>query len=350
MSFWGKKHLARPFLASALITILVFILISAKILPARAEGPGFALDFNGSTHYISLGDTGDFMGGDAWAATKTLSVWIRPTRPTSPSAPPPTGELIAGNDVPRSFGINRSLFNGQDRIWVWNADSNGLDFIGIPFTVGEWVHIALVHSGGVLSAYKNGALVASVASGPTIVQNAATGDGKLYIAGSGRSNPARYFQGQIDEVSFWNAGLDAATLGAWWNQESTGDHPYWTSLAAYYQMSDGVGTLVTDNSGHGRTGALLGGMGDSNWVISGAFGGPTPTPSATATVTSTPTATTVATATQTAPATVTPTATQPPANTATPTSTQTAASTSTSTTCNQWQFTIPSLCFKPFQV
>jgi len=325
MLLWGKKIFVSPILAGTLITALVLFLASSLVLPTRAEGPGFALDFNGSTNYISLGDSGDFMGGDGWTAAKTVSLWIRPTRPTSPVTAPPTGELIVGNDVPRSFGITRALYNGQDRIWVWNADSNGPDLIGVPFTVGEWMHIALIHSGGILSVYKDGVLVASVNSGSTYVQNNITGDGKLFMGGSGRSNPALYFQGQIDEVGFWNAGLDGATLGIWWNQELTVDHPNWASLAAYYQMSDGVGTALTDNSGHDRTGTLLGGMGDANWVVSGAFGGPTPTPTSTATETPTPTVTD--------PPTVTPTATetQPAAQTATPTETATETETATPT-------------------
>lgn len=332
---WGKNNPAASILAGVFIGILFLFLANAFALPASAEGSGFALDFNGATNYASLGDTGNFMGGEGWVTTKSVSLWIRPTRPSSPSTPPPTGEMIVGNDVPRSFGITRALFNGQDKIWLWNADSNGLDFIGVDYVVGEWMHIALVHSGGVLYAYKNGALVASIPSGSTYVQNHASGDGKLYIGGSGRSNSALYFQGQIDEVSFWNAGLDSNTVQGWWNQEVTAAHPNWASLAAYYQMSDGAGTVLTDNGVFGRSGTLLGGMGDANWVVSGAFGDPTPTATFAPTETPTSTATDLpavtSTATETQPVFDTPTATTTETSTVTPTATETSQPTETST-------------------
>lgn len=304
-----------------IVNLFLALAASSWISPARAADPGYALAFDGGNDYVALGDTGDLMGGNSWVSTKTISLWLRPTGTSSPVTSPPSGKLIVGTDFPRLFGINRATYNGQDKIWVWNADSTALDIIGVDFTLGEWMHLAMVHSGGVLTVYKNGILVGSTPSGANPVSNTTTGDGRLFLGGSGRSGTAYYFEGEIDEASFWNTALDEATIQAWWQREVAPDHPFWPNLAAYYQMTDGLGTLLSDNSGHGRIGTLNGGMSDANWVPSGALGGPAPSDTPTTTATD-------------APPTPTPTSTPDlpsptPTDTATPTLTSTATQTFT---------------------
>ncbi len=326
--------------------LLLFILtVGPGITPTRADA-GLALEFDGVNDYAALGDTGDLMGTDAWVDNVTVSLWLRLTSPTAPTTSPPAGALILGVDYPRLFSINRAVFNGQDKIWLWNADGGSVDILGIDFVVGEWMHIALVHSGGMLYAYRNGALVGSIASDTTNVPNQGAGDGRIFIAGSGRSNPAMYIQGQIDEVSIWNMGLDEATIMDWWDREITPDHPYRANLAAYYQMTDGFGAVLSDNSGNGHTASLNGGMSNANWVPSGALGGgppaETPTPTITTqpptpTPTSTPAGPTFTPTNTSEPPTPTETFTpEPPTNT--PTDTQeppTATSTATATMTDQ---------------
>ena len=265
---------------------------TATSLPPTATpgtgGADYALAFDGAGEYVRIGDTGALFGGTGWEHEKTVSLWLRPGSAAAPVTDPPSGEMIVGVDYPQIFGINRAEFNGQDRIWVWNADSNGLDMIGIPYTSGEWVHIALVHSGGVLSAYRNGELVGTKTSGATY----APANGRMYIGGSGRSGASRYFGGEIDEVQLWNMGLGSAEIHVWWDEALTASHPNWSSLTAYYQMSNGSGVVLADDTGHGHTAALLGGMGDDNWVPSDALNDSEPTPTEVA-VTATPTPTVV---------------------------------------------------------
>lgn len=305
----------------AILLFLITMLAMVAINPARSDDAGFALTFNGTTNHVYLGDTGDIMQGNTWTSAMSISVWLRPDGASSPATHPSSGQLIVGNDRPRLFGISRATYNGQDRIWVWNADNNSaVDVIGIEFIPGEWLQVSLVHVNGTLYAYKNGELVGSVASGDTMLPG---GDGILYIGGNGRTTIPPYFNGHIDEVRLWNVGLDQPTIQAWTYQSLTPDHPYWLNLVAYYQMSDGVGTTLTDNSVNDNTGALAGGMSDASWVPSGAFLLPgTPTPTAvTPTITATQTpADPTATPTET-PIQFTPTPSNTPTITATPTAT-----------------------------
>ncbi|HFE67571.1 MAG TPA: LamG domain-containing protein, partial [Chloroflexi bacterium] len=249
-----------------------------------------------------------------WAITKTVSVWVKPSLTPAQAAQPELGQLIVGNDSPHWFGITRANHEGGDKLWVWNGDAGGVDFIGIDFTPGEWVQIALVHDGVTLSAYKNGVSVGSVPSGPTVIPDG-IGDGTLFIGGPGRtaSNAPLYFAGEIDEVRFWNAILPQATIQDWLYLGITNTHPNWADLAAYYKMSNGSGTHLTDDSGNNHSGVLSGGMGDANWVASGAMTDPNATP--------TPSSTPTATNTSTPGPSPTPTSTSTPAPSPTPTTT-----------------------------
>ena len=264
--------------------LMVFLIVS-NILSgfpqkAFADAAGYALEFDGVDDYVALGDTGDLMQSPDWPSEKTISLWLKPTGLTPPLTFPTLGELILGVDQPRLFGITRADFQGDDQLFIWNSDLNGVDYIGIPITLGVWIQITMVHSGGILSAYKNGELVGTIPSGPTIVPGG-TVDGNLYLGGSGRSNPSLYFQGQIDEVRFWGNALDQTMVRDWLYSELTTSHSNWSNLAAYYTVFDGSGTLLADDYDGSNPGLLQGGMSDESWVPSEALlppGGSTDTP------------------------------------------------------------------------
>ncbi|MEI2692525.1 MAG: Ig-like domain-containing protein [Anaerolineae bacterium] len=242
--------------ATALVTVTV------------SGNAGYALNFDGVDDQAMLGQTGPMLGA-GWESNKTVELWVKPTGDALSGPSPAHLDLVFG-DRPRWWGISRGVQQGQDRIWVWNYDGN-YDMIAVEYSAGQWTHIALVHSGGLLHAYKDGVLVGSVPSGAT--QQPSTGaQPTLYFGGMIISAARNYtMSGEIDELRLWNTGLDAATLQTWRNQELGAAHPALASLRAYYRMANGVGAAVGDDSGHGFTGALLGSMGDANWTSSGAF-------------------------------------------------------------------------------
>jgi archaellum component FlaF (FlaF/FlaG flagellin family) len=268
-SVWSAKF-------STLRIAFVLALLLFVSLPPRAvyaDSSGLALEFDGVNDYVRLVRTNTLMGGTTWTSSKTISVWVKPTGTTSPAVAPETGQIIVGNDFPRSFGLTRATSGGNDRLWAWNWDSNGVDRLAIDFPPNQWVHIALVHTDGTLTVYKNGALYGSVVSGNTIVSGS-NGDGTLFIGGSGRSGTTTYFAGQVDDVRFWNTGLAQSAIADWMELNLTDSHPNWAQLAADYRMSNGSGTTLTDDSVHDHNGTLFGGMGNANWVISTAYGPP----------------------------------------------------------------------------
>jgi hypothetical protein len=344
----GKKMKLKIYVY--LLVIILLCLLSSSIFltnstPSRAESAGYALRFDGVSDYVQLALASSILGSN-WADTKSVTLWVKPTSSETcvndappPLYPPDPGfcDVIFGTK-PRYWGIHIGLiqegpFAGQDRIWVWNYDGITQNAIGIPYNLNLWVHIGLVHDGGVLKAFQNGFEVGSLPSGTT---QQAAGPSTMYFGGL-HGLPVT-LAGEIDEVRIWNRALSASEIASTMLNTIPGDSP---GLAAYYQMSNGSGNTVDDDSQFNWNGTLLDNAGGSvaQWVESNAFDviPPTPTitftPTKTATQTSTPTATPTQTATSTKTPTPTRTSTSTPTRTptATPTHTPTRTPTSTAT-------------------
>ncbi|MBE2199050.1 MAG: LamG domain-containing protein [Anaerolinea sp.] len=265
------------------LTLCLFVALVTLLThtppPVHAFAGDYALEFNDSD-LVNLPQTNVVMNNPDWVNNKTISLWVKPTGTAYCNVPADYARCdhVFG-DRPRWWGISRGLIGGQDRIWIWNYDGN-FDVVGIPYTVGEWVHISMVHGGGQLAAYKNGVLVGQVPSGATGQPPA---NPVLQIGGTiiDQTTGNYTFQGQIDEVQIWTV----ARTGAQIRQDMHRTLSPQAGLAAYYQMSNGSGTTLTDNSGNGHHGTLLDGANNSppypgtdgippQWVASGAFAGP----------------------------------------------------------------------------
>jgi hypothetical protein len=282
----NRQQTSTPITIIMLIAFLAGGLLATLPTRSLAESAGYALYFDGVNDYVTLNKT-ELMLHSNWRNEKTVHLWVRPMGNSKICQYPVPGwcDNIFG-DRPRWWGISRGIINGQDGIWIWNNS----EVLRIDYTIGEWVNIALVHSGGMLRAYKNGVEVGSVPSGTTLQPPAQP---VLQLGGVINTTTRVWtFEGEIDEVRIWNRGLSTAEIsGSMYNSLSGGE----PDLAAYYKMSDGSGLSLTDDSGHGWTGSLLdgGGIVPPNgapplWVISGAFGEVPVTDTLTPTITDTP--------------------------------------------------------------
>jgi len=301
-------------IAGAAGIFLLFMLFSRSPQPAAASEAGWALEFDGVDDQVVLNSTMLMMGA-GWTETKTVNLWALPTRAgrICASSDVANCDLIFG-DFPRWWGISIGEINGNDRIFVWNYDGN-FDVIPVPYTVNEWVNIALVHEEGELRAYKNGAQVGFVNSGYTRQPHTGAFP-TLYFGGTIKLPSTVWaFQGQIDELRLWNRALSASEIQDGMFAELNGDE---SGLRAYYSMLPGSGLTVYDDSLADWNGTLLDGKPPEyagngtppQWVESGAFEGVPPTPTPTDTETPTPTPTDTETPTPTPTDTEAPTATQ----------------------------------------
>jgi len=239
---------------------------------------GFALEFDGSNDFVLLNETARIMA-PGWQYTKSVSLWVQPTGPSPvcSHSDVATCDNIFG-DRPRWWGIARGVISGQDRIWIFNADGSSgsyVDKIGVTYNPDEWVHIAMVHSNGILRVYKNGVEVGSVASGMTLQPT--TGAHPILHLGGIISNATNNwtFQGRLDEVQIWNTARTASEIQQYMYQPLIGSE---SGLAAYYRMSDGAGTILTDDSIYNWNGTLYDGNSSvppdgspPKWVVPGIF-------------------------------------------------------------------------------
>ena len=260
------------------VLLLVFVLGGMTIgfaphLAVRADGlAGYALSFDGVDDMVSLGKTVDLFSDEEWKQTKTVSLWVKPEGTADCSVingtqriEPAQCDNIFG-DFARWWGISR----GPTQIWVWMAcydpadpstypPSSPIRLIQFGYTLDEWMHIALVHGGGYLTAYKNGYLVGSVnciATAQPPAQPELFFGGMIKADSQNENHSFWGFQGQIDELRIYSTALSQQEIQDTMMTELNGNE---AGLVAYYKMSNGSGLIVSDDSGHGNDGQLMNG-------------------------------------------------------------------------------------------
>lgn len=234
---------------------------AAWVTSTAFAGPRNALDFDGVDDYVALGSNAQTLIGGSWANSKTIDLWLQPVSSGPAAANAAAGKLLVGG---ANWGISQANVGGQDSLWVWNNDGNE-DRIAIPYTPLLWTHVALVHDGGTLTAYKDGKLIGSVASGAT------NGDALVYVGGQpGGQN----FEGTIDELRFWDYGRTQSEIQAQESLSQTLAYNH-TGLTAYYrfdQYNDSDQTILYDTTYGNHNGTLVNMDSNADWVTSGAFG------------------------------------------------------------------------------
>ncbi len=148
---------------------------------------GQALNFNGTNQGINIADANACTN-----STCSVSVWVKPTG----AAPAAAGFVWNGQeifgDTNGFWGIYRSVVTGNgsvDRLYaeVWDG---GQEYAGITFTIGQWIHLVLVHAGGKLTLYANGTVASSSPAGDVL------NGGAGFPLTFGVANGSKYFSGR----------------------------------------------------------------------------------------------------------------------------------------------------------
>ena len=248
-------QIARCLPIRSLLFILILHLSSRTALHAQG---GYTLDFDGSTQYVEV----PFDAALNPITNITIEAWAR---------------VEGGSGTYRSVVTSRSttgtttgytLYAADDNTWQFWTGDNGLgtwDVLSSGVTVtNEWTHIACVYDGTNLIIYINGEQAASSTGSyfANITRPLRIGSGAT------ETTPDYYFHGKIDEVRIWSDVRTQAEIQANMHKELTGSEG---NLVGYYQMSDGSGTSLTDNSTNSNTGTL---NNSPTWKTSGAHAGP----------------------------------------------------------------------------
>ncbi len=218
------------------------------------HGPqgGYALDFDGVDDYVNCGYI-------PFGSTMTYEAWIKTTDSKARNDIASWGN-ISTRDIVAEFRVSlgKLEFGINDGGWVAVNSSASVND-------GQWHHVAVSKNGSAVTLYVDGKLdnTGTVGGAPSVNQ---TDIGVLFNGGIREADS--YFNGDLDEVRIWSDVRTQAEIQANMHKSLVGSE---ANLVAYYAMSDGSGTTLSDNSSNGHTGTLTNGP---VWKTSGAHAGP----------------------------------------------------------------------------
>ena len=221
--------------------IVVFLLITFVM----AQGGGYALDFDGNNDYVNTTYSGISGNND-----RTVEVWVKTS--------------ATGVNFITEWGVQQ--INQRFTVTVTSSKLR-VEFAGswllgsTNVNDGLWHHLAATHSSTSSPStklYIDGNLEATASF---TINTSSSGN---VLVGKSAYWSEREFDGSIDEVRIWSVARTVAQIADNIHVLLDGDE---TGLVAYYQMSNGSGTSLTDNSANSNTGTLYN-MDNNDWVTS----------------------------------------------------------------------------------
>ncbi len=228
---------------------VLLILIAGSCL--NAQSGGYSLSFDGTDDYVSFGTNSPSYYND----NITIEAWIK------------TNQTGSEKNI-LSWGATGSNQNVQlridDGLLTFGIDDYGTHHWGFVSSSQHvnadcWMHVAMVKSGSFVQLYVNGVADNS----GTLPQNVSMDRfilGHFYQAGTIDSDMA--FQGEMDEVRVWHSARSAWEIREYMYKDAG------TDMEAYYKMSNGSGTSLSDNSKISHSGTLMNG---TAWKASDCF-------------------------------------------------------------------------------
>ena len=219
-----------------------------------AQGGGYALDFDGSNDLVIVNDDASLTSTSAI----TISAWFRKSYDAAWMSIIGKGDSDSDEEYVLLLRSNQVYFD------VGNAGGPYLQQ-STTFASEAWHHIAAVHtrSGGtsILKVYLNGQDI----GGSTVNASYNPNDNGYSLSiGSRFASSNALFQGQIDDLRIWSDARTISEIQEYMHKELVGNE---SNLVAYWKMSNGTGTSLTDNSSNSNAGTLTN-MDNSDWVTS----------------------------------------------------------------------------------
>lgn len=216
------------------------------------QGQNVSLAYDGVNDYVEIAHNAAFL-----PPAITIECWAKSNTATWNA----TGALISKRDA---FILHPVAGTKQIQFYIHMPDRWIYTIVDPSIDITQWHHFAATYDQNNLKLYIDGVFASSY-----FYQSALTGGtaGSLYI-GSDKDGGSRYFNGQIDEVRFWNYARSASEISG--SMSNTLLNPASSGLIAYYHMNDGTGsgtntgiTTVTDATPNGYNGTL------NNFALSG---------------------------------------------------------------------------------
>jgi hypothetical protein len=242
------------------------IIVGGSTGIAGVPGAGEALDFDGTNDYVvipnspSLQPT-DALTVEAWIKPRSFAQWESVLSFAQDNGTNESGFDISWVDEKLRFRCATVGMTGN----AWNA------YPGISITnFNEWMHVAGVYDGATLKFYLNGILAESINVTGNIDWEFNPIDFRIGMFHD--DNESYYYDGQIDEVRFWNTARTDAQIRAAMCQKLTGDE---SGLQAYWRFDEQIGNVANDQTTYLHDGALVNMTASQDRILSGAAIGDT---------------------------------------------------------------------------
>ncbi len=252
------------------VTLALLATLLAVVAPTAVSAAGQqALQLNGSSQYATLGSTSQLR-----SATFTVELWFKRTGAgvgtnTGTGGIPDAIPLITKGraegetpaaDINYFLGIDAS--SGQLVADFEEGAGGASPSLNHPITAATvvtlnvWHHAAATYDGSTWNLYLDGVLDGTLAVGVTHPANAATA--VLTTVGTADNTAGvvdGFFAGVVDEARIWSVARTATQINATRNVQVTTAQ---TNLLGVWNMNEGSGTTLADNSGNGITGTAVG--------------------------------------------------------------------------------------------
>jgi len=198
----------------------------------------YVLDLNGTNEHAYYADNSNFEP-DNWS----IQAWIDPSAVPTNSDKDWIINKLKVYRIGLEYTDSGVQVTGQIRSDGSYYDANSGDQNFYVTTGGGWYHVVLTFDGTNLVLYVNGDEkdTNSNSSYSTTNQNSEFSIGRRYDTGT------LYYNGRIDEVSFWNTGLSANAVAALYNSgagisasSNSGNYTSSGSLVFYLQMEQNL--------------------------------------------------------------------------------------------------------------
>lgn len=242
-----------------LIIIFIFALnkVFSQVMPtsfgihskkSSSQEINYALSFDGSNDHLTT-------NGGTISTAWSFEVWYK--KNGNQSAINLTNDKNSNNGG--TWALRLGQWNNINKVGItkYSVQDYYINNSKANLDIGKWEHIAWTYQNNLVTVYINGENL-----GTTFTRGPLANGAILYWNIIGKS--VRTINGDLDEVRVWSDVRTEAEINDNMFKELNGDE---TGLVAYYKMSNGSGTTVTDNSSNTYNGTMVN-MSTDDWVTS----------------------------------------------------------------------------------
>ena len=212
----------------------------------------YSLSFDGVDDYVDLGASSTVNNGGQFS----FSFWLKGG---------PTGQ-----NANQDFIFSAAAFSNLNYHWcanlddfIWRNVNSNMKVLSAGVLDNNWHHILVIFNPNgadqTIRCFTDGVNEVNVSTDFRYKQSSTTYTGALrYIGGEGGLNKS--FNGNLDEVAFWNDDQSANVSDIYNNGITHNLNDLSTPPLSYFRFEEGSGTTAIDSGTGGNNGTLVNGV------------------------------------------------------------------------------------------